>query len=137
MEWCDVCGIDFDQPNPYRFPTHTTSPQSELPAHPAELEFYENRGGESSSSHENEVSAKSAETNIEFPSPFEELAHGYKNAIEEDRDEEVTQTSRHQKNYERVSRVTRSGNSTVPPPNPDVTIAFASFLAAASSTRDP
>lgn len=78
-----------------------------------------------------------------MPSPFEELARGYRNQTEEgnneeDLTEEVSGPSRNRKVYERVSRVTRSGNSIVPPlPSPNETIAFAAFLAATTSTRDP
>ena len=73
-----------------------------------------------------------------MPTPFEELAHGCKNPVKENRTVDANSPSRNRKTYERASRVIRSGRSIVPPqPSPDESIAFASFLAATSSTRVP
>ncbi|KAI0995961.1 hypothetical protein K3495_g12220 [Podosphaera aphanis] len=119
---------------------YITSAPNELPSDLGEPEFSENRR----ESENEEIFEKSDETPcLESPSPFEELAHGYgnldeENIIEENLTEEVSRPSRSKKIYERSSRVTRSGNSIIATPqSPDETIAFASFLAATSSTRDP
>ncbi|KAI1006112.1 Retrovirus-related Pol polyprotein from transposon TNT 1-94 [Podosphaera aphanis] len=119
---------------------YITSPPNELPSDLGEPEFSENRG----ESKNEEIFEKSDESPcLKSPSPFEELAHGRRNLdeeniIEENLTEEVSRPSRSKKIYERASRVTRSGNSIIAtPPSPDETIAFASFLAATSSTRDP
>lgn len=71
--------------------------------------------------------------------PFQVLAHGYGNQNEEITNQETANSSsRVRKVYEPVSRVTRSGNSILPPlPPPDENIAFASFLAASSTNQDP
>ncbi|KAI0991543.1 hypothetical protein K3495_g16644, partial [Podosphaera aphanis] len=133
---------------------HITSPQSQSPSSQKQPEFFENR--RETNSHDNEVSKESDDTDIESLTPFEELAHGYDYGIEgaqtgdnlnEENNtaeevvspteevvppaEEVAPPSRNRITYERVSRVTRSGKSIVPPqPTTDEGAAFASFLTA-------
>ncbi|KAI0998114.1 hypothetical protein K3495_g10079 [Podosphaera aphanis] len=119
---------------------YITSPPNEFFSDLGEPEFSENRGG----SENGEIFEKSYETPcLESPSLLEKLAHGYRNLdeeniMEENFTREVGRPSRGKKIYKRASRVTQSGNSVIATPSsPDDTIAFASFLGATSSTRDP